>query len=105
MTTPGWPTPRSCPTRRARPCAGFITRAAAYFAASGIDRIERALTDNHWSYRRSTDVAHAIRAPGATHKFISHSAPGEESAGWTTVGIARVLTEKQARTIVAATGG
>src|SRR5258708_10833225 len=27
----------------------------------------------------------------------------EESAGWTTVGIARVLTEKQARTIAAAT--
>jgi hypothetical protein len=29
----------------------------------------------------------------------------EESAGWTAVGIARVLTEKQARTIAAATGG
>jgi hypothetical protein len=29
----------------------------------------------------------------------------EESAGWTTVGIARVLTEEQARTIAAATGG
>ena len=29
----------------------------------------------------------------------------EESAGWTTVGIARVLTEKHACTIAAATGG
>ena len=29
----------------------------------------------------------------------------EGSAGWTTVGIARVLTEKQARTIAAGTGG
>jgi hypothetical protein len=29
----------------------------------------------------------------------------EESAGWTTVGIARVVTEEQARTIAAATGG
>jgi hypothetical protein len=28
----------------------------------------------------------------------------EESASWTTVGIARVLTEEQARTIAAATG-
>jgi hypothetical protein len=28
-----------------------------------------------------------------------------ESAGWTTVGIARVLTEKRARAIAAATGG
>jgi hypothetical protein len=29
----------------------------------------------------------------------------EESAGWTTVGIARVLTENQASRIAAATGG
>ena len=29
----------------------------------------------------------------------------EESAGWTTAGIAGVLTEAQARTIAAATGG
>jgi hypothetical protein len=29
----------------------------------------------------------------------------EESAGWTAVGIARVLTEEQARTLAAATGG
>jgi hypothetical protein len=29
----------------------------------------------------------------------------EGSAGWTTVGIARVLTGEQARTIAAATGG
>jgi hypothetical protein len=29
----------------------------------------------------------------------------EVSAGWATVGIARVLTEEQARTIAAATGG
>ena len=28
-----------------------------------------------------------------------------ESAGWMTAGIARVLTEEQARTIAAATGG
>ena len=26
-TTPGWPTPRSCPTRRAATCAAFLTRA------------------------------------------------------------------------------
>ena len=29
----------------------------------------------------------------------------EESAGWTTVGIARVVTEEQARAIAAAAGG
>ncbi len=27
MTTPGWPTPRSCPTRRASTCAAFLLRA------------------------------------------------------------------------------
>jgi len=63
------------PDEKGETYAGFITRAAAYFAASGIDRIERVLTDNHWSYRRSTDVAHAIRALGATHKFIKPHCP------------------------------
>lgn len=28
-------------------CAGFLTRAAAFFAGHGIERIERVLTDNH----------------------------------------------------------
>lgn len=32
--------------------AGFITRAAAFFAAHGIDSIERVMTDNHWSYTK-----------------------------------------------------
>ena len=34
-------------------CAGFLTRAAAYFAAHGISRIERIMTDNAWAYRWS----------------------------------------------------
>ena len=34
-------------------CAGFLTRAAAYFAAHGITRIERIMTDNAWAYRWS----------------------------------------------------
>jgi len=46
-------------------CAGFLLRAAAYFATYGITRIERVMTDNHFSYKLSADVAAAMTAPGA----------------------------------------
>ncbi len=36
---------------RAGACAAFFDRAVAYFAAHGIDHIERVITDNAWSYR------------------------------------------------------
>jgi transposase InsO family protein len=56
-------------------CAAFILRAAAYFAEHGITSIERVITDNHWSYRRSNDVRDAIAAIGARHKFIRPHCP------------------------------
>lgn len=56
-------------------CAGFLKRAAAYFAAHGIERIERVMTDNHWSYRRSNAVAAVIAQLNATHKFIRPHCP------------------------------
>jgi transposase InsO family protein len=34
-------------------CADFLARAAACFAAQGITRIERLMTDNAWAYRYS----------------------------------------------------
>lgn len=34
-------------------CAGFLSRAATYFAAHGITHIERLMTDNAWAYRYS----------------------------------------------------
>ncbi|MGL5826116.1 MAG: IS481 family transposase [Nocardioides sp.] len=44
-------------------CAGFLTRAAAYFAAHGIPRIERIMTDNAWAYRYSLgEVATRLNA-------------------------------------------
>ena len=68
-TTPGWPTPRSCPTRRAPPAPAFLTRAAAYFAAHGITRIERIMTDNAWAYRYSLrEVVAAARRPAEVHQ-------------------------------------
>ncbi len=56
-------------------CAGFILRAAQAFAGHGITRIERVITDNHFSYRRSTDVKNAMTALGASHKFIKPHCP------------------------------
>ena len=56
-------------------CAGFLLRAAAYFAAHGIPRIERLITDNAWAYRRSTALKQAVAQLGATHKFIKPHCP------------------------------
>jgi transposase InsO family protein len=41
------------PDEKGATCAGFLGRAAGYFAAHGIDRIERVMTDNAWAYKHS----------------------------------------------------
>lgn len=54
-------------------CAAFLERAIAYFAAHGILRIERLITDNAWAYRfslREVCAAHGIR-----QKFIKPHCP------------------------------
>lgn len=63
------------PDEQGLTCGAFILRAAAYFAEHGITSIQRVITDNHWSYRRSNDVRDAIAAIGATHKFIRPHCP------------------------------
>ena len=55
--------------------AGFIGRAAAFFAEHGINNIERVMTDNHWSYTKSNDVKAAIQDLGAKHKTIRPHCP------------------------------
>jgi hypothetical protein len=50
------------PDEKGPTCAGFLTRAAAYFAAHGITRIERIMTDNAWAYRWSSPGLHQPRA-------------------------------------------
>ena len=45
-------------------CAGFLERGIAYFAANGITRIERLITDNAWAYRWS------LRKVCADHKIV-----------------------------------
>ncbi|WP_084469459.1 IS481 family transposase [Jiangella gansuensis] len=41
------------PDEKGPTCAAFLARAAGYFAAHGIPRIERLITDNAWAYRYS----------------------------------------------------
>ena len=45
-------------------CAGFLLRAAGYFAAHQIPRIERLITDNAWADRHSTAVKQAVAQLG-----------------------------------------
>lgn len=54
-------------------CAGFLARAAGYFAAHGIDRIERVMTDNAWAYKHS--LREVVAALGARQVFIKPHCP------------------------------
>ncbi|MFJ6841058.1 IS481 family transposase [Streptomyces griseoluteus] len=50
-------------------CAGFLARAAAFFHAQGITRIERVLTDNAWAYRKGLAWKKVLTEIGATGKL------------------------------------
>jgi transposase InsO family protein len=63
------------PDEQGPTCAGFIARAAAAFAALGIARIEQVMTDNHWSYTKSADVAAVLTTLQATHLLIKPHCP------------------------------
>jgi transposase InsO family protein len=54
-------------------CAAFLTRAVDYFAAHGIDRIERLMTDNAWAYRYSLRAV--CERHGIQQKFIKPHCP------------------------------
>ena len=63
------------PDEKGATCGAFLLRAAAYFAGHGIPRIERVMTDNHFSYKLSTHVAAAMAALNARHLFIRPHCP------------------------------
>lgn len=63
------------PDEKATTCAAFLERAAAYFAAKGIDCIERVMTDNAFAYRHSHEMRRVCAALGATQKFIKPHCP------------------------------
>jgi transposase InsO family protein len=56
-------------------CAGFLTRAASFFAAHGITHIERVITDNAKNYRISRDFRAAVEVLGAQQRFIRPHCP------------------------------
>ncbi|MEU8894196.1 IS481 family transposase [Streptomyces sp. NPDC048442] len=57
------------PDERVATCAGFLTRAAAFFRSRGITRIERVLTDNAWAYRKGLACRAALAELGAAGKL------------------------------------
>lgn len=61
------------PDEKGATCAAFLARAAGYFAARGIDRIERIMTDNAWAYRWS--LRQVVAALGAKQVFIKPHCP------------------------------
>ncbi len=61
------------PDERGVTCAGFLARAADYFAAHGIERIERVMTDNAWAYRWSLRAV--TTELGARQVFIRPHCP------------------------------
>lgn len=63
------------PDEKGTTCAAFLSRAAAYFAAKGITRIERLMTDNAFAYRRSAEMKKVCAALGITQKFIKPHCP------------------------------
>ena len=61
------------PDEKGPTCAAFLERAIGYFAAHGIPRIERLITDNAWAYRWSLrEVWRYSRHP---QKFIKPHCP------------------------------
>jgi len=61
------------PDEKGVTCAGFLDRGAAYFAAHGIGRIERVMTDNAWAYRHS--LREVVARLGARQVFIKPHCP------------------------------
>ncbi len=55
--------------------AGFLARAAGFFASHGINRIEAVMTDNHWSYTKSRAVTEVLARLGAEHITIRPHCP------------------------------
>lgn len=56
-------------------CAGFMLRAAGWFAEQGIETIREVMTDNHWSYTKSDAFAGALQMIGADHITIRPHCP------------------------------
>ena len=74
-TTPGFAYSEVLPDEKGATCAAFLLRAAQAFTQAGIAVIERVITDNHMSYKRSNDMRDAVTVLGAKHLFIKPHCP------------------------------
>lgn len=63
------------PDEQGTTAAGFLMRAVGFFASVGIDRIDTVMTDNHWSYTKSTAFTDALDTVGARHVTIRPHCP------------------------------
>lgn len=62
------------PDEKGATAAGFLTRAAEFFAGHGIE-IREVITDNAWAYRHSVDFRDTVTALGAKQRFIKPHCP------------------------------
>jgi hypothetical protein len=69
------------PDEKATTCAAFLRRAAAFFTAHGIDRIERVLTDNAWPYRKSFAWRQALGRPRCGWQTHPHLPAADQLRG------------------------
>lgn len=74
MTTPWVAYTEVLDSESGEACAGFILRAAEWFACLGY-RIDRVMTDNALAYTRSHQFATALDTIGAAHKTIQPFRP------------------------------
>jgi transposase InsO family protein len=63
------------PDEKASTCAEFLERAIAYFAAHGITRIERLMTDNAFAYRNSRQLREICATRDIKQVFIRPHCP------------------------------
>jgi transposase InsO family protein len=62
------------PDEKGTTAAGFLARAAEFFAGRGIE-IREVITDNAWAYRHSVDFRDTVTALGAKQRFIKPHCP------------------------------
>jgi transposase InsO family protein len=63
------------PDEKGDTCAGFMARAAAWFADHGIDQIRAVMTDNHFSYTQSRAFQSVLDQLTADHVRIRPHCP------------------------------
>jgi transposase InsO family protein len=60
---------------KASTCAGFFARAVQHLTTAGISRIEAVMTDNHWSYTHSHQLALLLNQLGTRHLLTRPHCP------------------------------